>query len=420
MIRTSPWFVIAKREFIERVRSKWFVIGTLLGPVMLLAVILVPGLLAKTGSDQNKIVMVDRSGDERGAAVSLRIAQAFTARNWNVTVLPASTPDAELLSQIADEKINSFFVVPSEPLGAGKYSYQGDNASSQEVLRVLYESVAQTVVLERGAQMKLDQPQLLGLIAPPNIETRLSTGQADGSSGSAAFIIGYAVMFILYISIVLYGVSVMRSVVEEKTSRVVELMAAAAKPRDLMAGKIVGVGAVGIAQMTVWLTMALVTLKYRDSLLGLFGVSSGGAVLPTLAFSQIAVVLLYFLLGYFFYAALFAAVGAMVSSDQEAQQAQTPVTMALMIPAACVSLVANNPRGMMAQVMTNVPFSSPILMPMRYLLGGATLLQVLVSAVILIISTLIVIRLAAKIYRVGILMYGKRPSLGELLRWLRY
>jgi ABC-2 type transport system permease protein len=421
MSARAPWLVIAKREFIERVRTKWFVIGTLLGPVLMLALILVPALLAGAGADQNKVAIVDRSGAVSGAdSISGKLQSAFEQQKWRVTMVPAETTEQQLLAQVAEEKINSFLVVPADPLGAGVFSYQGDNASSQEVLRVLNGAIASVVVLERGTKLKIAQAELLALISPPRIETRLSTGQADGSSGAAAFVIGYAIMFLLYMAIILYGVNVMRSVVEEKTSRVVELMVAAAKPRDLMAGKILGVGAVGIVQMTVWLSMALLTLKYRDALLGIFGASSGGAVLPTLAISQIAVVMLYFLLGYFFYAALFAAVGAMVSSDQEAQQAQMPVTMALMIPITCVSLVANSPRGMMAQIMTTVPFSSPILMPMRYLLGGATLLQLAVSAAILAISTFIVVKLAAKIYRVGILMHGKRPSLRELARWLRY
>jgi ABC-2 type transport system permease protein len=215
--------------------------------------------------------------------------------------------------------------------------------------------------------------------------------------------------------------NVMRSVVQEKTSRVVELMVAAAKPRALMAGKIIGVGAVGLLQLAIWLGMAYLTIQYREHVLGVFGVEgSGGFAIPPLRPSEIAIALAYFLFGYFFYAALYAAVGAMVSSEQEAQQAQTPVILLLIIPMTCMQLVANDPRGSTAELMTMLPFSSPILMPMRYLLGGASVLQLVLSLAILIASTAIVVAIAARIYRVGILMYGKRPSLRELARWLRY
>lgn len=415
------WIVIARREFLERVRTKWFLIATLLGPVLMLGIILVPALLARTGGDKNRIALVDRTAPaDQSLHVVEQLQTVLTAAGWTVTVAPPQTTDATLLAQIAAEKLNSFLVVPANPLGDGQFVYRGDNASSQEVQLTLFRSIAGVVVTARGTALGLTLPQLASLNAPPSIDSQLTTGQAEGSSGTAAFVIGYAVMIILYFAITLYGVNVMRSVVEEKTSRVVELMVAAAKPRDLMAGKIVGVGAVGILQLTVWLGMAVLTLAYRDQLLGLFGVSSRGAVLPTLAFTQIVVVLIYFLLGYFFYAAFFAAVGAMVSSDQEAQQAQTPVTLLLMLPVACVSLVTNNPRGLTAQILTTIPFTSPTLMPMRYLLGGATLLQLLVSMLVLVVSVVVVVVLAAKIYRVGILMYGKRPSLRELLRWLRY
>ena len=142
--------------------------------------------------------------------------------------------------------------------------------------------------------------------------------------------------------------------------------------------------------------------------------------LPPIGAGDLAVVLLYFALGYFFYAALYAAIGAMVSSEQEAQQAQTPVVMLLIIPVVCVQLVTNDPRGGIAQVLTLIPFSSPVLMPMRYLLGGATPMDLVMSLGILALSLVGAVALAGRIYRVGILMYGKRPTLRELGRWLRY
>jgi ABC-2 type transport system permease protein len=259
------------------------------------------------------------------------------------------------------------------------------------------------------------------LLGRVNFIAQLNTGAAKATSGLAAFFLGYILSFILYMVITLYGVAVMRSVVTEKTSRVMELMVAAVKPRALMGGKILGVGAAGLIQVTIWLAMGAITLKYRNEILGAFGVdTTSGPTLPPLELLEISVVLCYFVIGFFFYAAMYAAVGAMVSSEQETQQVQMPVTMLLVIGVLCFQVISNDPRGTPAQVMTMLPFWSPLLMPMRYVLGGASLGEVALSLGILLVSTGLVVRGAAKIYRVGVLMYGKRPSLRELIRWLRY
>jgi ABC-2 type transport system permease protein len=228
------------------------------------------------------------------------------------------------------------------------------------------------------------------------------------------------VMFLLYMSILFYAVNVMRSVVQEKSNRVIEIVISAIKPRALMLGKVYGVGSVGLLQMTIWGAVALLLITFRADVLGLFGISGKAIEMPALDLIDVLVVVAYFGLGYFLYAALYAAVGAMVNSDQEAQQVQTPIMMLLIVPMLCVQLVSNSPRGAATQALTQVPFFSPVLMPMRYLLGGASWLEVGVSMAILVASNAAAIWMAARIYRVGILMYGKRPSMRELARWLRY
>ena len=184
--------------------------------------------------------------------------------------------------------------------------------------------------------------------------------------------IAYFLAFILYMVITLYGVNVMRSVVQEKTSRVMELMVATVKPRSLMTGKILGVGGAGLVQIVVWLAMGAITLAYRAQILAWFGVSGGGAALPPIELGTMAIVVAYFIVGYFFYASMYAAVGAMVSSEQDTQQVQMPITMLLVIGALCLQMVSNDPRGSATVIMTMIPFWSPMLMPMRYVLGGAT------------------------------------------------
>ena len=419
---SSPAMVIAKREFLERVRSKWFAIVTVLGPILMIALIVVPAVLAGRGPGAVKVEIIDRTGK-----LGDKLVAAFEKAEWKAKLLPATTDEATELARIKSSAINGFITISADALTwdgvdekAGLVTYQGDNASSTAVLIAISKTVAGTLLVVRGLDAGITPAQLAAIAKAPNIKLIHTTGEAGGSSGMAVFFLGYALMIILYIAILLYGVAVMRSVVQEKTSRVIELMVATAKPRSLMAGKILGVGAVGLLQLSIWLLMGLLTMKYREGLLGMFGVDGSGFNIPPLEIDQVCVALLYFIGGYFFYASMYAAVGAMVSSEQEAQQAQTPVMMLIVIPMLCMQLVANDPRGSTAAIMTLVPFSSPILMPMRYLLGGATLVDVLISAAILFGSTYLVVRAAAKIYRVGILLYGKRPNLKELIRWLRY
>jgi ABC-2 type transport system permease protein len=418
-------FVIARRELLERVRSKWFVVITVLGPIGMVAMVLVPALIAGRGADGAKVEIVDRSAVSSGAAaqphgIGTQLAELLTAARWKPTVVAPQTSDQLEMDRIRDNKINGFITIPSDALDGGMILYRGDNASSQVVEQTLRQLVGHVVLAERGKRAGLPDDKLAPLLVPATFKAQHTNGETEAASGLGSFVIAYSLAFILYMVITLYGVAVMRSVVQEKTSRVMELMVATVKPRSLMAGKILGVGGAGLAQIIVWLAMGAVTLAYRDQILGWFGVSGGGAGLPSFSLGELAIVVIYFILGYFFYASMYAAVGAMVSSEQDTQQVQMPVTMLLVIGVLCLQMVSNDPRGSTATIITMLPFWSALLMPMRYLLGGATLGEVAISLTILVASTVLIARAAAKIYRVGVLMYGKRPGLGELLRWLRY
>ncbi|MBK9033620.1 MAG: ABC transporter permease [Myxococcales bacterium] len=411
------WLVIARREFLERVRSRWFIVVTLLGPVLMVASIVLPAVLSRAVDNSARVQVVDRSAHRD---VGPAVAAALGALTWKAEVVPGATDEAELLGRIRDDRIDGFLIIPPEAPAGGRVVYQGRNAANAVAMAVLQQVVTQVTQALRARAAGLPDDQLAAVLAPVPFSATHTTGEAGGSSGLAAMIVGYAVMFVLYMAIILYAVNVLRSVVQEKTNRVVEIMVAAAKPRALMLGKILGVGAVGLVQVSIWVAMAVLSMKFRGQLLGVVGVEAGGWSVPPLRAVDVVVVLVYFVLGYFFYAALYAALGAMVSNDQEAQQVQTPVAMLLVVPVLCVQLVAGDPRGTAAQVLTMVPFSAPVLMPMRWLLGGATGAELITSMAVLAASTWLVAIVAARIYRVGILMYGKRPSLRELWRWVRH
>jgi ABC-2 type transport system permease protein len=410
--------VIARREFAERVKSKWFVVMTVLWPVLMVGMIVIPALLGGQGTAGAKVAIVDRSGADVGTSMSVKLA---LLQKWNTNVIEPTSDVKELRRKIQTGELNGYVVIPEDALDGGEIVYSGDNASNQTVT-IMFTQVAQTSVIEkRATRVGLSGTQLMSLTKPVSVSVRHTTGEEEGKSGIITFLLGYMIAFLIYIAITLYGINVMRSVVTEKSSRVVELLVAATKPRAMMSGKIMGVGAAGLTQIGIWFIIGAIALANQDAILGLFGASpKAGSMLPSLTITQLAVTLTCFVLGYLFYSALYAAVGAMVSSEQDSQQAQMPVTFLLVIGIIAITAVTNDPRGQTAVVMTNVPFWSPMLMPMRYFLGGATGAQVTISLAILAVSTLVVARAAAKIYRVGILMYGKRPSVRELVRWLRY
>lgn len=414
----SQWrdtMVIARRELNERIRSKWFVVMTLLGPIFMVALVVIPALIATRGTAGARIEIIDHTN-----TIAPALVERLQLLDWKATIVPSQTSQQHELDRIRDDEINGFLTIPADALDSGTILYLGDNASSQTVQTVLQLFVTEVVQKQRAIRFSLSDEQARGMLARVNVVAEHSTGEAKGSSGLGAFFIAYILAFILYMVITLYGVAVMRSVVQEKTSRVMEFLVAAVKPRSLMAGKILGVGGAALIQITVWLGIGALALAYRNELLSMFGIDGGAASLPPLALAEISVVLIYFILGFFFYSAMYAAVGAMVSSEQDTQQVQMPVTMLLVIGVMCLQVISNDPRGSTSQAMTMIPLWSPMLMPMRFVLGGATLGEVAVSLAILLVSTILIVRAAAKIYRVGVLLYGKRPSVRELLRWLRY
>ena len=411
-------FVIAKREFIERVRTKWFVAMTILGPILMIALIVVPVLFASRGTNGAKIEIADETG-----VLGKPLIDAFATKSgqgWIGTIVSPTLTDDELRHHIAKKEIAGFIRLPKDTLTGGEPVYQGDNATNQIVQVVMQQLVNNVVISERLREhLHASQTEIDVLLAPTRVKALHTNGETQGENGGAMFALGYMIALLLYFVITLYGINVMRSVVTEKTSRVVELMAAATKPRSMMVGKIAGVGGAGLAQISIWLIVGGFALAFHEQLLGLFGVSGGG-MLPSLGAADFAVIFAFFVFGFLFYSTMYAAVGAMVASEQDSQQAQMPITMFLVIGMVSMTAVTGDPRGHTAEVLTMVPFWSPMLMPLRYLLGGATGVDVAISLGILIVSMAVVSRAAAKIYRVGILMYGKRPSIAELIRWLRY
>ena len=411
-------FVIAKREILERVRTKWFLVMTLLGPFVMVGLIVIPAILASRGTEGAKVDIIDQTG-KLGSAVATILSSG--EQHWKVNVVDPNASDQAELDRVRTKAINGFIRIPADALTTGTTTYHGDNATNQSVGFTLKIVITSAIYAQRGADLGLTPIQVAGMLTPPKIEALHTTGKTAGESGGGTFIIGYIIAFMLYFVITLYGVNVLRSVVTEKSTRIVELMVAASKPQSMMSGKILGVGGASLLQIGVWFLFGGLALAYRVELLAKFHVSSGIAnALPSLSADQVLVAVAFFVFGFLFYSTMYAAIGATVSSEQDSQQAAIPITMFLMIGMVSMTAVTGDPRGSTSAIMTLVPMWSPMLMPLRYILGAATPGEVAMSLGILAVSTVVIARAAAKIYRVGILMYGKRPGFGELLHWLRY
>ena len=412
------WLIIARREFLERVRTKWFVIVTLLGPLAMVGIIVVPAYLTAK-SDQKKvtIAIIDRS--DSGLGERLGPLAALKDTRFNFTLSDGSETEEEILAKVAREELDGLITIEPGALDEGGkgVTYRGGMASSISLTRTLFEIVNTGAFTLRMENAGIDGKAASSLLRPVGVEMT----DLEGASGTASFIAGYIVMFLLYMSILLYAINVMRGVILEKTSRVVEIIISSVRPRALMLGKIIGVGGVGLAQLALWALIALVMIKFRGPILGIFGIDGSGSLnLPELGAADFIVILVYFILGFFLYSAIYAAIGAMVSSEQEATQLQMPVILLLIVPVMCVQIVASDPRGGISQALTLFPFSAPVLMPMRVILDGATPLEIAISIGLLIGTIAGAVWLAARIYRLGILLTGKRPSLRSIVRWLRH
>jgi ABC-2 type transport system permease protein len=223
----------------------------------------------------------------------------------------------------------------------------------------------------------------------------------------------FAFVLILYVTILLYGAAIMRGVLQEKTSRVVEIMLSAANSFQLMAGKIIGLGSVGLTQYVIWSLFGSALLTYGAVL------NPTASSMPDFSLGLFIYFILFFLLGYFLFATIYAAIGAMTNSDQEAQQLSMPVVLLIIVPILVFAFIVKNPDSTTAVVLSMIPFFSPILMFARINISSPPFIEIGSAILILVLTIFLLMYITARIYRIGILMYGKRPNLPELMRWIR-
>ena len=437
-------FVVIKREYLERVRTKWFVLVTLFGPIFFATIMVLPAYLSVQGMRDVRVGMIQivdattsglgqriaekmavlPSADSLPPTAAARVEALARAPKPAVEVVAATevaARDEALVKRVQAREIAGYLIVDSATLATGVARYAGRNAGSVGETQQIEAAVRSALLALRIEATGIDPSTAETLT---RVRVRLSaeriTDDGKGGSGLAGTIFGFGVAFLLYFSIVFYGQAILRGVLEEKTTRVAEVIVSSVSTDTLLAGKVLGVGAVGLTQQIVWVASGVAFWTQRTRIFNAMGIEGmPSVVFPHVQPLVLVALVLFFLLGYTLYASLFAAVGAMVGSQEEAQQAAQPVIMLLVFSIIFAQPVMTNPTGRLAEIVSWIPFSAPIIMPMRMTateIGAGEITAVLLGVALACVAC---IWLAARIYRIGLLMYGKRPNLRELWRWVR-
>lgn len=430
--------IIIEREFNERVRKKSFIITTLLMPLLVVALMVAPSL-----------VMVFATGDTRHVAVvdhSGLIAPSLE-NSSEVVFEPADLSADEARTALTDI-FGVLEICPDIMTNPNDVKLYTNTSSSMLVEENIRSQIAD--IIEREKLKKYDIHNLPEILKEVETTVSLQTFRNDGEGDSEAQSsvistgIGFVLGMILYMFLIIYGGMVMQSVIEEKNSRVLEVMVSSVKPFDMMMGKILGVAAVAAVQVLIWgvlicgvSALAMPALIPSDIMQSVEAMQQGTldmtqtdmdvdmlrAIGTATDFGYLASIFVWLLLfiigGYLLYSAIFAAIGSSVDSVQDAQQLQTPVMMPIIFSIIIMMTILNDPNSTLAVWCSYIPFTSPVVMMAR-IPSGVPVWQIAVSLVILYATFVAAVWFAAKIYRVGIFMYGKKPSFKELWKWVRY
>jgi ABC-2 type transport system permease protein len=422
-------FAVVRREYVERVRTKAFWIATLLIPLLFLGYIAIQISISRKTGGERQIVVVDLTGklyaplvQELAETEAKQRAEGSSSKgpHWSLTDRAPSGDLAaqkeELRKQVLAKKINGYLVLEPAKLEKEQVEYYSTTVSDFIAINQLQSAISRIWMRQkmaaRGLPASLAKELETHIDLKPFKVSEKGTAEEKGAGIIAALIL----LILMYSTFFMYGYQVMRGTIEEKSSRIVEIIVASVRPTELMVGKIIGIGLVGLTQYFVW---SLVAMNLSlPAIAGLLTSSDMG--MPHIPISMLAYFMLFFLLGYFLYASVYTMIAAPFNTDQEAQQLAM-IPMILIIGGIAVYPgVMNNPSGGMALFFSLFPFTASLIMFLRTAVSEPPAWQILLSILIMLGTTAGLAWFAGRIYRVGILMYGKKPTIPEILRWIRY
>ena len=404
-------WLIAKREYLERVRTKGFIIATVLIPLLMGALVFGSAYMGSKSKTSSHIAVVTSD-----SVLGTDLKHQLESGKENDMQVDLSTPSSDTRAALdvqLHDKSSSLagYLWVTPPATAGDrptFTYTARSAGDIATQGAIESALGSVLMREHLEAKGMAGSDVDALVAPVKVDT-----SASGNT-TAAFFAAYTLFFLMYMVIMLYGMNTARSIIEEKTSRVFEVLLATIKPDELLAGKIIGVGAVGLTQIGLWM-IAAAAISSSGFASGLVGTGHG-----LISATQIGFFVLYFLFGFLLYSSIAAALGAMTNSEQELQQ----LNMFLVIPLAfCFVMlftIIRAPNSTLARVVSLIPFCSPLLMNFRISLTQVPAWEIWLSIVLMSATIFAILWVSSRIYRVGILMYGKKPNLPEILRWLKY
>ena len=422
-------YLVVAREFMERARKKSFIVTTLLMPLFMIGMMVAPSLMMLYGgSEQKQVVVIDKTGF---------VAERMTSSE-EVVFSTQNNLTKEEACQIynAESGIFGILYINEDVSESGNVQFI-TNSSSSLMLEELIQSQLKNIIEREKLKARYDIDNLDQMLADVATPITLNTFENNGTgneeemeitSAGINYILGIVLGMLLYMVIIIYGQMVLTSVVEEKSSRVLDVMVTSCSPFELMMGKILGIATVALTQIAIWAVLVIAASKFlipalfsadiaatSDMMLqGVMG-TLGDTGYITMLFTYLA---LFILGGFLLYASLYAAAGSAVDSVQDGQQFNTIIMMPIILAMIVMMSVFNDPNSPIAFWASMIPFTSPVVMIARIPFGIPTW-EIVVSLVVLYLSFVLTTWLSAKIYRIGIFMHGKRPSWSELAKWIK-
>ena len=411
----SKSLMVARWEFIERVKTKAFIIGLFMMPVIIGIFTVLPGLLAsKSDEKTRKIGLIDETEmllpylEARIAKYKLSDSVTANYRLVKITDEDKSREHLKTLAtaKILENEIEGYFLLPVDVMEKGKIEYRSKNVGNirdQERFSKILEDI---IIGRRLEAAGFDSKRIKSLSTDVDVKTiKVSAKGEEKESGFLqAFFTGYIFIMMLFSLVMSSGQMLIRSLVEEKSNRIIEVLMSSCSSRELLTGKILGLTLLGLTTISFWVLI-------------LVGVNSTMKT-PFVSFDHLAMLLLYFVLGYLLYVAIFVAAGAPVSTEQEAQQMTAYVTLLVVFPIALAIPAMQNPESTLVLVLSQIPLLTPTMMALRFSIQAPAMWEIALSLVTLSASIAGMMWIAAKIFRIGILVTGKRPSLKEMCRWI--
>ncbi len=419
--------IIVRHEFRQKIRSKAFIIMTVLAPVLMAFAFGIPIVIGVlSGNNLKRVVVVDHT-NVLGSYFLKKDAQKSNKKNdssglqlevLSATALSGNTIDS-LKKLLSNKDIQGYFVVPEAALTdtAISATLRLSNTNDFSVEQYISTRYEEGLFSERMRASGIDANLVRRAQSAHKIETlKVAEGKESNDDG-IGFAAGYITGFFIYLSMILYGSLIMQSVIEEKSTRVIELLASSARPIDILIGKVIGVGLAGLLQVSVWALMfAAVGWFALPAILS----SAGSTLTMFLSPTLFIYFVLYFLFGYLIYSTLYAGAGATVEQASDAQQVTLPITMLNVISFITLTTVIQAPSSTTSVILSMIPFFSPVLMMGRIFSETPPLWQILLSFVLMGATFFGVLWISARVYRTGILMYGKKYTFREIIKWVRY